>query len=232
MKTHFFHTTLPIALAVLLLSACQIEDTVKPSAELPVHTLTEVNRPVGARSTGAVDRMTRDPQGGPLFGVFNILHLELLHDPVRRPGNRSGGVDLDHTGQTHAIDPMLPEELVIAGEGDAFTDDFGRGYTTLLLHYNVRTGEAHGTVYCDFSPIESHLEFEIEGTSQIRTTPLFDGPHSALILNTTLTNHSGAFSIASMDVDTYVLNASKLLNRKVDAFDTYVMVYGTAEVIE
>ena len=158
------------------------------------------------------------------FAMYSILQVRkqvLLNSEDEQKGLPGTG-GLSENAQTQ-VDPV---KVMIIGEGDTWSQEFGRMRTKIEFSYDPFTKTSNGVVNYILED-NTRMSVSLFGDQPITQTPLFDGPHAALILTPDFGSAPETVDPASIDAKAYLLDAEKLENPDETSYQTKLIIKGT-----
>ena len=159
------------------------------------------------------------------FAVYSILEVRkqvLLNNADEQKGLPGTG-GLSETAQ----DKVELSKVMISGEGDSWSQEFGRMRTKVEISYDPFSKSSNGVVNYILED-GTRLSVNLFGDQPITQIPLFDGPHMALILTPDFGGSAPEnVDPSSIDALAYLLDAEMLEDPDVTSYQTKLIIKGT-----
>ena len=122
--------------------------------------------------------------------------------------------------------PYGEDALVLSGTGHGWSEEFGRSLVETELMFVPKTLELKGIMTCVLFPSQDTVTLMISGGGALREVTEFDGPHRALVVETTLIEAIGEYKGMVLSGTSYLLNATELFDAELEHFSSYLMTIG------
>ncbi len=178
-----------------------------------------------------------DRSEGENFGIYSIVETR-VEKSIERPQFDASQFKLEKTEEEgNTISHSSPAKVkqsgstVMAntsGTGSGWSEVFGRVITEFQLEIGMDDYTSKGEI--TFSLLDGTLmTFTLSGNSQPEEIDLFDGPHTALIMEATTRSVPESHNDKSIKATAYLLGIDQVLNDKSGSLEANLFIVGTIE---